>query len=304
MRAIRMTRFLPRRSVLTAIGSFVLPIVVIAGTSCERRSLTSKSEPSSVLVRVNEQTLTEREFLAFLPEDYRDVMTSEELQEYLDRWIVTQLLYDEGIRSGFGRSPDVEVRLEQYRKDLVADQVVQKVIQDRAVVTDEEVRAYYEAHAREYFTEYRVSHILLNTLEDAQKVKAEIPELSFAYLARKYSVDEHSGAGGDLGYLSRGNMIPEFEGVVFEMQLGEVSDIIESEFGYHIIKIVDIREAREELEFDDVKDEISNKLMLERREAVYDSVVTALRSRADVEIMERALTLGIPSGTDTLFSGP
>jgi peptidyl-prolyl cis-trans isomerase C len=289
-----MTEPVARKWSFTTIGSLVLPIVVIGLAACERREIGSKHEPSSVLARVNEHALTEREFTAFLPEDYRDALTSDELQEYLDRWIVTQLLYDEGMRSGLGGSSDIETRLEQYRKDMVADQLVQRVIQDRAVVTEEEVRTYYEGHAGEYATEYRVSHILVNTLEEAQKVKQEIGERSFAYLARKYSIDKHSGAGGDLGYLSKGNMIPEFEGVVFDMQLGEVSDIIESEFGYHIIMVVDIRQATEKLEFDDVKDEITNMLMMERREAVYDSLVTTLRQKADVEIMERAKTLGVP----------
>jgi hypothetical protein len=285
------------------IGSFVLPIVLIA-SSCERRELGSKNEPSMVLARVNEHALTEREFRSYLPEDYRDVLTTDELREYLDRWVITQLLYDEGVRSGLGRSADIDARLQQYRKDLVADQLVQRVIQDRAVVTDEEVRAFYVAHSSEYSTEYRVSHILVSTLEEALKVKAEIGERSFAYLARKYSIDKHSGAGGDLGYLSKGNMIPEFDDIVFGMQLGEVSDVIESEFGYHIIMIVDIRQANEGLEFDDVKDEISNMLLLEKREAVYDSLVTALRRRADIEVNERALPVGAAFETDTLYRRP
>lgn len=222
------------------IGSFALPLVLsVAASSCERRTMTSRLGRSPVLVKVNGETLTKREFDFFLPEDYRNALTSEELREYLDRWITTQLLYDEGLKSGVVVSSDIETRLEQFRKDLIADQLVQKVIRDRAVVSEEEVRAYYDQHVQEYQSEFRVSHVLVNTFEDAQKVKDQIGKRSFSYLARKYSIDKHSGAGGDLGYLSKGNMIPEFESVVFGMKLGQVSDIIESEFGYHVIKIVD-----------------------------------------------------------------
>jgi len=266
--------------------------------------MTPKKDKSPVLVRVNQETLTEREFRYFLPEDYRNVLTSEERQEYLDRWITTQLLYDAGMKSGLVVASDIEARLEQYRKDLVADQLVQRVIWDKVMVSDEEIRAYYDSHEREYVTEVRVSHILVNTLEEAQIVKSQVGKRSFAYLARKHSIDKHSGSGGDLGYLSKGSMIPEFESAVFDMQLGEVSDIIESEFGYHLIKVADIRGARFKLEFEDAKMEIANNLMLKKREAVYDSLITSLREKADIEIMDRVYALGVTAGPDTLTRRP
>jgi peptidyl-prolyl cis-trans isomerase C len=243
--------------------------------------------------------LTKAEFDLYLPTDYQDVLTSEELQDYLDRWIETQLLYDEVTRRGMNVSPEVEARIEQYRKDVVADQLIQQVIQERATVSEEEARAYYDAHAHEYLTDYRVSHILVNTLEDAEAVKAKIGKNSFVYLARRYSIDKHSGAGGDLGYLSKGNMIYEFEKVVFAMKKGDVSDIIESEFGFHILTITDVRDARVKLSFEDVQTEIANDLMLAKRKDVYDSLIASLRDEADVEITEAALGLGIPSELDT-----
>ncbi len=282
----------------------LLASTALVGAGCERRTMTPKKDTSPVLVRVNQETLTEREFRYFLPEDYRNVLTSEELQEYLDRWITTQLLYDAGMKSGLVVASDIEARLEQYRKDLVADQLVQRVIRDKVMVFDEEIRAYYDSHEREYVTEVRVSHILVNTLEEAQIVKSQVGKRGFAYLARKYSIDKHSGSGGDLGYLSKGNMIPEFESAVFDMQLGEVSDIIESEFGYHLIKVADIRGARFKLEFEDARMEIANNLMLKKREAVYDSLITSLREKADIKIMDRVYALGVTAGPDTLTSRP
>ncbi|MCK4775904.1 MAG: peptidylprolyl isomerase, partial [Candidatus Krumholzibacteria bacterium] len=239
----------PRGTAGVLVGVALLVMAALVGTGCERRPMTAEKDPSPVLVKVNQETLTEREFRYFLPEDYRNVLTSEELQEYLDRWITTQLLYDAGMKSGLVVVTDIEARLEQYRKDLVADQLVQQVIHDRAMVSDKEIRAYYEAHEREYVTDVRVSHILVNTLEEAEKVQSQIGKRSFTYLARKYSIDKHSGSGGDLGYLSKGSMIPEFESVVFGLKLGEVSGVIESEFGYHLVKVADIRDARYKLEF-------------------------------------------------------
>ena len=208
------------------------------------------------------------------------------------------------MRSGGPLSDEVEMRLRQFRKDVVADQLVQKVINERAVVSEQEAHAFYDAHANEYLTEYRVSHILLNSLEEAEKVKSLIGKNGFAYLARRYSIDKHSGAGGDLGYLSKGNMLPEFENVVFGMKKGDVSDIIESEFGYHILTITDVREARVKLSFDDVREEIANNLMLQKRKRVYEDLVASLWAKADIEITEEASQLGVPAELDTLSRTP
>ncbi|MEJ2721372.1 MAG: peptidylprolyl isomerase, partial [bacterium] len=129
----------------------------------------------------------------------------------------------------------------------------------------------------------RVSHILVDTPEKAEEVKSLLGSKSFAYLVRKYSIDKHARAGGDLGYLSKGNMLPEFEDVVFKMKVGDVSDVVESEFGYHIIKVTDIRDAQYKLEFADVEQEMEHVLTMEKREAVYDSLIASLWAKADIE---------------------
>ena len=283
----------------------MLPIITLAlGVSCERRPVSSGRDGTATIALVNGKPLTERQFSYFLPEDYRKTMTSEELKDYLDRWITAQLLYDEVVRSGFKVPEEMEFRLKQHRTELVADQFVQKVIRERAMVGEEEARAYYDKHAFEYTTEYRVSHILVNTQEDAEKVQEQLGNRSFEYLARRYSIDKHSRYGGDLDYLSKGNMIPEFEKIVFDMQVGDISGIIESEFGYHIIKIADIREARFKLGYPDVRNEIANMLALEKREAVYDSLVLALWERADIEIMDESLRWAVENRADTLSQVP
>jgi parvulin-like peptidyl-prolyl isomerase len=84
-------------------------------------------------------------------------------------------------------------------------------------------------------------------------------------------------------------MIPEFEDVVFHMNVGDVSDVIESEFGYHIITLTDVRPSRREVSFEDFKEEIANRLLMKKRAAVYDSLVTALRSATDVRILDQEL---------------
>lgn len=289
----------------------MLPIAVLAAAvaavvlfgACERRMPGSGKSRSPVLVRVNGEELTKQDFDRVLPEGYEVTLTTDEIRDYLDRWVNTQILYEAALESGATISPDIKARLEQHKRDLVAEDFVQRVIAERAVVSGSEVQDFYEAHRDQYETEYRVSHILVTTPEDAEEVRSLLGSRSFEALARKYSVDKHSAAGGDLGYLSRGNMIPEFEGVIYGMEVGEVSDVIASEFGYHLIMVTDIRESQAALEYADIAEEIRNSLTLEKRRAVYDSLVTALRQSARVEYTPEAASLGVLGEPDTTRDG-
>jgi peptidyl-prolyl cis-trans isomerase C len=288
---------------LHAIGGILLPIafVLIAGGCIERRDL-SPPEEEPVVARIDGKALLKKEFEMLLPEDYQNTLTAEEKKAYLDKWITTELLYREALRRGLGITPEIKIKLEQYKKDLVADRLVQDILHKQALVSEAEVRAYYNEHEKEYTQEYRVSHILLNTLEDAQKVKKLTEKAGFYWLAKKYSVDKHTRRGGDLGFLSKGNMIPEFEKVVFNMKVGEVSDIIETDFGYHIIKLTDVRPARHKLKYDDVKDQITNMLLMRKRTAVYDSLITSLREGTDIEVIDGELKLDDFTGAEDTVS--
>jgi peptidyl-prolyl cis-trans isomerase C len=274
----------------------LLALVVAAGlAACERRPVGrgGGGDGGPVLARVNGQPLYERDLEAYLPEAGLGELTAGERKAHFDRWLSTQLLYEEAQRSGLQMSRDIDRKIEQYRKDLVADRLVQEVLREKAVVSRDEVMAYYRAHRDEYNLEARVSHILTNNIEDAMEAQELLKTRPFSFVARKLSVDKHTGAGGDLGYLSKGNMPPEFEDVVFKMRVGQVSDIIESEFGYHIVKLTDLRAALNELPFDAVAPEISRVLLLEKRAAVYDSLLSSLRARARIDVMDPDLRYAV-----------
>jgi hypothetical protein len=250
-------------------------------------------DPGPVVAKVNGRPLYRSDLDAYLPTDETGALTAEERKTYFERWIATQLLYEEAERSGIGESPEVLRKIDQYKKDLVADRLVDDILKERALVTNQEVMAYYRAHQDEYNLEVRVSHILTDSREDAEEVLEMLRSRPFSWVARKMSVDRHTGAGGDLGYLSKGNMLPEFESVVFRMKVGEISDVIESEFGYHIVKLTDIRTMASERPYDAIAPEISRQLLMEKRMAVYDSLIAALTERADIDVLDPGLEYAI-----------
>jgi peptidyl-prolyl cis-trans isomerase C len=201
--------------------------------------------------------------------------------------VETEILYQEALRRGVGEDPRVRTRIRTLEQEFLADHLTFLELRDRTVVTEEEIEAYFETHEQEYRYEYRVSHILVSTLEDARKVQELLEKNSFAWVANRQSIDPVARRGGDLGYLSKGNMIPEFENVVFDMEPGEVSEIVKSDFGYHIIKLVGMREALVTVDPADVRAQILNMLIMEKREKAYEAFLGSLRSVADIEFYDK-----------------
>jgi parvulin-like peptidyl-prolyl isomerase len=281
----------------------VVPLLLIATFlathGCiERREPREESAGAPMVALIDGEPLLADRFEVMLPEAETE-LTAEEKRHYLDEWITTELLYREALRRGLGPTPRITAQVERFEKELVADRLVQKVIAERAMVTRGEAMAYYKAHEKEYTQEFRVSHILVGTPEEAEKVLKLLKRRSFAWVARRYSLDRHTGPGGDLGFLSKGNMIPAFEKVVFDMKVGEIRGPIESEFGYHIVKLTAVRKARHPLNFEDVQEEIIDQLMLEKRKAVYDSLVAAVRAKAKIDILDESLRSAVVDSDTT-----
>jgi peptidyl-prolyl cis-trans isomerase C len=254
---------------------------------------------SDVIVRVGKATLTEDDLTDMLPDGERMPFTPAEKTALVERWVELEVLHQEAVKRGLHNDPKVRARLESLNREFLADHLAFLELRERIAVTEEEIEAHFERHRDEYLYEYRVSHILLNTLEEAQAARDLLATRPFAWVANRHSVDPVARRGGDLGFLTKGNMIPAFETVVFDMQPGEVSDIVRSEFGYHIIMLVDVREARVKVELDDVRERLMNELVMQRRESVYRELVDRLKSAAEIEYIKLDRIAPPPAVLDT-----
>ena len=184
---------------------------------------------------------------------------------------------------------------EQFRKELEKGAKVNKLVEQAcssvADPTDDEVAAFYAAHKAEYVAPEQVlcQHILVKGSDDAaldkiKDIRARIVDgkADFAEEAKKHSDCPSGQQGGSLGWFGRGMMVPEFDKVAFEMAKGEVSNIVTTQFGYHIIYKADQKGGGQQT-LVDVHDQIKDLLRHEARGRAMDAYVAELREKATIE---------------------
>ena len=184
---------------------------------------------------------------------------------------------------------------EQFRKELEKGAKVNKLVEQAcssvAEPTDDEVAAFYAAHKDEYVAPEQVlcQHILVKGSDDAaldriKAIRERIVEkgADFAEEAKRNSDCPSGAQGGSLGWFGRGMMVPEFDKAAFEMKKGEVSGVVATQFGYHIIYKADHRGGGQQT-LVDVHDQVKDLLRHEARGRAMDAYVAELRGKASVE---------------------
>ena len=187
---------------------------------------------------------------------------------------------------------------EQFRKELEKGAKVNKLVEQACSSvpdpTDDEVAAFYAAHKAEYVAPEQVlcQHILVKGSDDAaldkiKDIRARIVDgkADFAEEAKKHSDCPSGQQGGSLGWFGRGMMVPEFDKVAFEMAKGEVSNVVTTQFGYHIIYKADQKGGGQQT-LVDVHDQIRDLLRHEARGHTIDTPIAKLRGKATIEYKE------------------
>ena len=192
--------------------------------------------------------------------------------------------------------------LESYknhiRDQILVSKITQFEIGNRVKVSEKSIIKYYKKNQKDFWEEgkVRTRHILFISergssenrrrakLRQAKKVLSEIRKGSdFSKLAIKYSEDVSASSGGDVGFVKRGKMVREFEGAVFSLKPGQISDIVETEYGYHIIKVDEVLPGKT-LTLKDVKNRIHKILSMQKQKQVYDDWINELKKSAFIEV--------------------
>jgi len=208
------------------------------------------------------------------------------LVEYL---VEAHLFAEAADKNQLGKGKDFDDRVAYYRLRALRDTFYEKKVRD--AVTDAQAKAAYDEQIGKLTPEpeVRARHILLKTEQEAKDVVKQLKAgVDFTELAKKSSDGPSSQTGGDLGYFSRGQMVKPFEDVAFTLEKGQISNPVQTEFGWHVIKVEDKRN-RPLPSYDEVKDQLVASLIQNKLK----TVVQELRTTAKVEIVDPELKKAI-----------
>ncbi|SCG84232.1 foldase protein PrsA [Proteiniborus sp. DW1] len=205
-------------------------------------------------------TVSDKEVEEAIDQFIASVGGQEKLKEFLKQNNMTEDFMEKRMK--------IEMIVNKYRNHFF-----------ESIISEEDIKKQYDENKDAYIS-IRASHILVKTEEEAKDILKQINEgKNFDDLT---SLSTEPGAAerkGDLGYFTRGMMVSEFEEAAFELEPGEISDVVKTDFGYHVIKLTDRKEA-----YEDVKDSVLADLQ-SKESAKFDEKVNELRDKAKIEIL-------------------
>jgi parvulin-like peptidyl-prolyl isomerase len=266
---------------------YLVLIGLVAVTGC------AKDESKKVVARVGERTITVgdfREAYFKVPPNYLpDVGGDEGRKKFLDDLINREALILEAYERGLDKSEGVREQLEEIQRQILLRELYDKEVIAKSKVTEKELKELYEDRAQE--EEIGARHILLQDSLKAVEVleKARAGE-DFGELAKEYSEDPSTAAmGGHLGFFGKEAMLPPaFHEAVFQLDSGEVSGIVKTAMGYHLIK-VDEKRKRQLDPFDSLKGRLESEVVMKKRMELAKEYLEEVKKRYKLKIDDETL---------------
>ena len=264
--------------------------------------LTSSIASAKTLVTVNGKAITQQdvdtELMNATQGRFNQVPADRQAafrQQVLQQLIGKELIFDDAKKSGIIKSKEYKTeykKLEQRMKKELAIQVWQKKLLDGIKISTKELKDYYNKNKEEFNEKESVHarHILVKTKAEAEKIISQLRSLSgeklkkkFIELAKKDSTGPSGPKGGDLGYFSKGQMVPAFNEKVFSMKKGSVTlKPVKTQFGYHVIYVEDKKPAMTR-SFNEVKAFIEQRLKMEKFKAEMKKKMDELQKKASIK---------------------
>jgi peptidyl-prolyl cis-trans isomerase C len=256
----------------------------------------AQEEPEKGLAKVGDYVITEQTLLDRLegmpPFMQQQLATQEGRQRFVQALVEEEIIVREALKRGFDDSEEYKDEIKRRERDLLVRLFYEKVIQAEATPPDSEVVAYYEAHIQDYsIPEHaRARHILVESRQRALELKSQIESgADFGELAKEFSLDQQTRQrqGVMHGRIEREAPIkgmgdvPELKDAIFSLKVGEVSDPVKTDLGYHLVRVDELNpESARPLA--EVEADISSVLTNTRREGVRDRILADLKSEYGV----------------------
>eukprot|EP01012_Entosiphon_sulcatum_P035868 TRINITY_DN45609_c0_g1_i1.p2 TRINITY_DN45609_c0_g1~~TRINITY_DN45609_c0_g1_i1.p2 ORF type:complete len:293 (-),score=82.47 TRINITY_DN45609_c0_g1_i1:265-1143(-) len=265
---------------LLALGLVSVQPAFAEGTAAPAPAAATAPAEDPVVARVGDQEIHRSEVVEAyktLPEQFAQIPMDAIFGELLQQLVDRRVMAIDAAKKGYADDPEVARKLELLKERVMEEAYVSREIE--AKVTDAMMKAKYDKIIADNPAEeeVRARHILVDSEEEAKKLKAELDKgADFADLANKKSKDARDGSGGDLGYFTRERMVPEFAEAAFKAEVGKVVGPVKSQFGWHLILVEDKRKQAPPA-FDDVKPQLKDMVAQELTAARVEELKKGLK---------------------------
>jgi peptidyl-prolyl cis-trans isomerase C len=253
------------------------------------------------LVRINDVSISLDEFQQMLEkqplEGKMRLLSEKGTRDFLENYLIPrEVLYQEARKKGLDQKKDVVAKIEDARRAILIDALLEEGLRGKGEVSEEEIQRYYKEN-QALFTEpqeIKIRHIVVNTEPALKEVVTKLSQgESFEKLAVIYNIGNFKEDGGNLGYIRRGQLAPpfaQFEEAAFSLRKrGEVSEVVRTPYGYHILRLEDMR-GRALRPLNQVKERIRFLLQPRKKQEAYLEYVKGAKSKAKILINEKLWT--------------
>lgn len=277
------------------VSMIALTLIATIAVAQDKPAAAPATNADPIVIAAGDLAIRQSEFeaaLKTLPEQYQQYAMGAGKKQFAEDYLRMKMLAAAGTKAGLDKDPEVISQLSLMRENLVANAQLQK-IEAGIKISDEDLKKAYDANKGQY-EQVKARHILVAfkgspaapegkpaLTEEEAKAKAEdlrkqlVGGAKFEDLAQKESDDVGSGSrGGDLGEFGRGQMVPEFEKAAFEAKVGDLTPVVRTQFGYHVIKV----DEHGSTPFDQVKPTLERAERQSRVQAELEKMKTAAKA--------------------------
>ncbi len=247
-----------------------------------------QKQKKDIIAQVGQDALSLTELSDEIPYQIQSSLKESDIKEYIIRWINKEVLYQEAIRLGLDERPDFQQELENLKRELLINKLLEVTIDSKpATVTDEEIQNFYDQNGEEFVLNDEVVHcyhILCSSRQEAEAIRERLTlGAPFDQIIAVMNPDSLRFKNWDLGYFTKDQILPEIAKIVFSLPVGSYTNPIKSDFGYHVLKVVDKKTKGQKKDLSEVNKEIRLKLTELQRQENYERYLLQAKSRYQIQ---------------------
>ena len=262
--------------------SFCFLALFITAASCKK----SVQEEAPAVAAVGKSRLTIADLRAALPQNDNLELSVVQVQNFVQRWTEKELVFQHAVAQGFTQNSEIQRKLRELERDYTYALYIQRFVDDKVTVSEDEVSDFYRDHAEEFIrqeAQYDLQIIMVNSYSKASECVNRMTDgEDFGTVARENSLDESKSRDGKIGWSNLSKLPDDVRRQVPTMTPRTVSQPIKTPIGYYVVQVLGVRPRGQKQSLDEVRDLIKWKIKAYKREDEYKELIRQLKDNSQV----------------------